>query len=181
MFRLRSQITIKLLRYFFLNPEKKPYINQLAKELGVDPANLFRKLRELEKEGVLFSEKQGNQRHYGLNLEYPWLDNLKRHYQTRHGLADLLEARLKDLSGLQEVYLFGSGAKGELEGESDLDLILVGNHSSIAAKKAVFPLEKEIGREINLVNLSEKDFKKRKKQKDDFVGRVMSGKTTRIL
>ena len=56
MLRFRSKITIKVLNYYFLNPQKSHYVNELARILGVDPANLFRKLRELEKEGILVFE-----------------------------------------------------------------------------------------------------------------------------
>ncbi|PIV83448.1 MAG: hypothetical protein COW51_04435 [Candidatus Moranbacteria bacterium CG17_big_fil_post_rev_8_21_14_2_50_44_12] len=60
MFEFRSKITIKVLRYFLLNQKRRHYVNELADLLGVNPGNLFRKLKELENEGVLVSEMQGN-------------------------------------------------------------------------------------------------------------------------
>jgi len=67
MIGFRSKITIKVLNYYFLNPKKSHYVNELARILDVDPANLFRKLIELEREGVLVSEMRGNQRYFSLN------------------------------------------------------------------------------------------------------------------
>jgi predicted transcriptional regulator with HTH domain len=49
MLGFRSKITIKVLNYYFLNPQKSHYANELARLLDVYPANLFRKLKELEK------------------------------------------------------------------------------------------------------------------------------------
>jgi Fic family protein len=78
MLGFRSKVTIKILNYYFLNPQKSHYVNELARILIVDPANLFRKLKELEREGVLVSEMKGNQRYFSLNKNYPLLKELKK-------------------------------------------------------------------------------------------------------
>ena len=44
MFKLRSKVEIKLLSYFFMNPEKEEYLLELARILDVDPGNLDKKL-----------------------------------------------------------------------------------------------------------------------------------------
>jgi len=56
MISLRSEITRKLLNYFFLNPEASLYVNELARKLGLDKRNLVKKMKELEKEGLLKNE-----------------------------------------------------------------------------------------------------------------------------
>ena len=71
MLNLKSQITAKLLGYYFVNPQAKIYINQLARTLEVDPTNLMRKLKEFERDGLLASEFSGKQRYYFLNKKYP--------------------------------------------------------------------------------------------------------------
>lgn len=86
MIQLRSQITIKLLNYYFTNPRARNYINELARILGVDVGNLSRKLKELEGEGIIISEFSGNQRYYFLNKKYPFLQEFKKMYQAKYGL-----------------------------------------------------------------------------------------------
>ncbi|MCX5667712.1 MAG: hypothetical protein NTY34_05330 [Candidatus Omnitrophica bacterium] len=39
MISLRSKVAIKLLDYYFLNPEAQVYINELARILELDPKN----------------------------------------------------------------------------------------------------------------------------------------------
>ena len=181
MLEYRSQITQKVLGYYFLNPERTHYINELANLLSVDPGNLFRKLKELEQEGVLISEARGNQKYFSLNKKYPLLHEVKKIYNAKYGITELLKKKIKKLKGLKSAWIFGSYAKDSFQQESDIDLLLVGSHSSLEAKRLILPLEKDLGREINIVDITEKDFESRKKKKDEFIKNIFSQKTIKIL
>jgi len=179
MFDFRSQITKKILGYYFLNPAKKNYINELAEILAVDRSNLFRKLKELEKEGLLKSEFAGNQNYFYLNKSYPLLKEIKKTYEAKYGLVLLLKEKLKRLPGLKEAYIFGSFAKDSLQQDSDIDILLIGSHSSIAAKRLILPLQKTLKREINIIDLTVAEFTK-KKRVDDFIKRIFTGKVIQL-
>ncbi len=180
MFQFRSKITIKVLGYFFLNPQKTHYVNDLAIVLGLDVGNLFRKLKELEKEGILCSEKRGNQKYYRLNKNYSLLKEAKRMYNAKYGIIEILKEKLKGIKKLKEAYIFGSYAKGNFQQESDIDILLIGNHSSLEAKRKILPLEKNIGREINIIDISTEEMKSRQKKNDDFTKNIFSQKTIKI-
>lgn len=180
MLEYRSQITKKVLGYYFLNPERSHYINELANLLSVDPGNLFRKLKELEQEGILVSETRGNQKYFLLNKKYPLLHELKKIYNAKYGIVELLKKRIKNLKNMKSAWVFGSYAKNTFQQESDIDLLLVGSHSSLEAKRLILPLEKDIGREINIVDMTEKEFQSRKKKKDEFIKNIFSQKTIEI-
>jgi len=83
MFNLNSKIANKILRYFFINPSRKNYINELARILEADPGNLSRKLQELENEGILNSEFSGEQRYYFINKKYPLLKETKKAFELQ--------------------------------------------------------------------------------------------------
>lgn len=180
MINLGSKITIKVLGYFFLNPRKERYINELAEMLDLDPGNLFRKLKDLEAEGILVSKRQGNQRYFGLNKNYPLLRETKKMYERKYGLTDRLKETARNIKGLKEAYIFGSYAEDSLQQESDIDILLIGNHSSIDAKRIILPLQDEIKREINIIDLTPKDFSLRKKRKDEFLKNIFSHKIIKI-
>jgi predicted nucleotidyltransferase len=180
MFKFRSKITIKILRYFFLNPQKSRYINELANILDLDVGNLFRKLKELEQEGILYSEMRGNQKYYGLNKNYLLLKEIKKAYNSKNGLPNLLKRKLNKLQDLEKAYLFGSYAQDNLQQESDIDILLVGDHSSLEAKRLILPLQKDIGREINIVDMSAKELETRKRKKDEFIQNIFSHKFIKI-
>ena len=78
MISLRSEITKKLLNYFFLNPHESLYVNELVKKLHLDKRNLVKKIKELEKEGVLKSQTRGNLRLYSVNQDYPLYDEYRK-------------------------------------------------------------------------------------------------------
>ena len=167
--------------YYFINPQAKNYVNELAGILAVDSGNLTRKLKELESEGVLVSVFSGNQKFYALNSRYPLLKELKKIFQSKYGLEETLKKRLKKLSGLKEAYLYGSFAKGGFGPESDFDLLLIGSHSTLEAQRAVVDLQNELQREINIVDLTEKDFLNRKKKKDEFIKNIFQEKIIKLI
>ena len=181
MIQIRSKIAINILGYFFINPSRFNYVNELAKILEADPGNLYRKLIEMEKEGILISEERGNQKYYGLNKKYPLLKELKRSYETKYGLVNLLKEKLSKLENLKEAYIFGSYAAGNFGQESDVDILLIGDHSPLEAKRTILPLQKVVGREINIIDISEKELKSRKKTNDDFIKNIFSKKTIKLI
>jgi len=73
----------QLLTYFFLRPHAEHYLRELALLLQVDPANLSRDLMKLEKEGLFKSRMRGNQKHFSLNTQYPFYEELKKMVQWK--------------------------------------------------------------------------------------------------
>ncbi len=179
MFNFRSKITVKLLNYFFLNPENCHYINELSNILEVDPGNLFRKLKELESDGVFVSKKQGNQRFFSLNKNYVLLKELKKAFKLKFGLVNFLQESLKSLKGLEEAYLYGSFSKGKAVAESDIDVLLIGNHKSLAAVKCLNVVQKQFKREVNTLDMTKKEFEKKKKE--DFLKNVFKDNPIKIF
>jgi len=71
MISLKSKVTGKVLDYFFINPDSSLYVNELSEKLGLDKRTLVKKLKEIEKEGLLKSESRGNLKLYSINRKYP--------------------------------------------------------------------------------------------------------------
>lgn len=181
MFNLKSKITIKILNYYFLNPKKSHYINELAKLLEADPGNLFRKLKELEKEGILKTEMRGNQRYFSLNHKSTILSDYQKIFEARYGLPEILKNKLKSVEDLEEAYLFGSFVKGDFSEESDIDLLLVGKQKFTAISKIIADLEKKLGREINVIDFTKQELTSRLKKDDDFLKNIFSGEYIKLI
>lgn len=180
MLKFRSKITVKVLDYYFTNPQKARYINELAGLLEVDPGNLYRKLKELENENILVQDTKGNQKYYSLNKDYPLLKEIKKAYEAKYGFKKKLGQALKGLKGLDEAYLYGSFATGQPDKGSDIDLLLIGSHSGIGAARKILPLEKFLGREINIIDMTRREYENRR-QKDDFLKQVLSTKPIKLI
>jgi predicted nucleotidyltransferase len=181
MFEIKSKVAEKLLGYYSLNPTARHYINELARILQVDPANLDKQLKKLETEGLFTSQIQGNLRYFALNKKYSLLDEFKKTYAFKYGVERKISQSLKDLKGLEEGYIFGSYAKNSFGAQSDIDILLIGNHSSLEAKRKLAKLENEFARELNVIDMTEQELTKRKKQKDDFVENLFKNKMIKII
>jgi hypothetical protein len=181
MFRFKSKIENEVLRYFFINQNQRAYINELARTLDLDPGNLSRKLKEFEEEGILNSEFLGKQKYYFLNKKYPLIKEIKKAFSMKNGLPDLIASEMQKIKKIKQVFIFGSYAKGKFNDKSDIDVLIIGNHSLSEVSKAIMKIEKKIKREINTVDMTEAEFKKRKKDKDEFVEDIFSEKIIKII
>jgi DNA-binding transcriptional ArsR family regulator len=181
MISLASKVTQKILNYFFLNPEESLYVNELSRRLSLDKRNLVRKLRQLEQFGILKSEKKGNLRLYSINQKFPLYKEYKKIVFKTIGVEEKLKQIMKDIPGIKEAYIYGSYAQDKMDVHSDLDLIAIGNHDISSLQKKIIVLQREINREINCVNMSEDEFKRRMERKDPFLSGIFKKKMIRLI
>jgi len=181
MISLRSKVTIKLLDYYFLNPEAQVYINELARILDLDPKNTETKLKELEKEGLFKSEFRGKQRYFFLAKDNPVLEHYRQIFLRTYGIEKRLKGMMGNIKGLKEAYLFGSYASNKMDSSSDIDLLAIGTHSVLELQRVIAKLQKDTGREFNVMNLSPKEFEKKKKDKDPFMNGVFKAEIIRFI
>jgi len=181
MISLRSEITKKILSHFFLNPADSLYVNELSKRFDLDKRNVVKKLREFEKEGILRSEKRGNLKLYSINSKHPLYDEYRKIILKTVGFENQLREAIEKIDGIKELIIYGSYAKNKMDTHSDIDLLAVGSHSLIALQRILNKLQQELGREINVVNMDEAEFKKRIKKKDPFVSGILKERHLRII
>lgn len=181
MISLRSRITQKILNLFFLNEKERFYVNELAKEIKEDPKNVYRKLIDFNKEGILLNEFQGKERYFFLNKKYPFLKEYKKIILKGLGFEKILKDKLKKIKGIESVYIFGSYVKDKLSAESDIDVLIIGNFDGLKLQKTILEIQKLIGREINSIELTEEEFGKRLRKKDPFLRDIFSEKHIKIL
>ncbi|MFH0856157.1 MAG: nucleotidyltransferase domain-containing protein [Candidatus Omnitrophota bacterium] len=174
-------MAIKLLDYYFLNPEAQVYINELARILEIDPKNTETKLKELEKEGLFKSEFRGKQRYFFLAKDNPVLEHYRQIFLKTHGIEKKLKDALSGIKGIKEAYLFGSYASNKMGSSSDIDLLAIGTHSILELQRIIAKLQKDAGREFNVTNLNPKEFEAKKKDKSHFINSVFKTKTVRLV
>ena len=176
MVSLRSEVTRKLLNYFFINPQESLYVNELARKLGVDKRNLVRKLAELESLGILESQARGNLKLFSINRKYSLYEELKSILSKTFGVEASLRKIAESVEGINRAYIYGSFAGNKMEAHSDIDLLVIGKHSQLLLQKQIGKLQRGIQREINTVNMDEAEFNRRKRDKDPFITGLFRGK-----
>jgi predicted nucleotidyltransferase len=172
MLNLRSEARQHLLSYYFTNPAARHHLRGLADRLAIDPSNLSRELRRLEREGLFRSEVVGRQKYFQLNRKYPLFNEVRRIVQKTLGAAPLMAQSLKKIAGIEEAYLYGSFARNQQDAASDVDVLVIGAPQSDALAEAVRTLERQLGREINYTVLTRKEVDSRRTKKDAFLENV---------
>ncbi|MDO8592246.1 MAG: nucleotidyltransferase domain-containing protein [bacterium] len=181
MINFKSKITQEVLGYFFINSGAELYLNEMARKFKLDRGNLVKKLAELEKEGILLKNKKGNLSLYSVNRDYPFLPELKKIFKKSFGLENELKEMLKNIKGIKSAIIFGSYAKNKLSAESDIDLLLIGSHKFLDAQGKITKLQSKLDREINVIDMTESEFVRRKKDQDEFISNIFAGKIIKII
>lgn len=176
MLQLKSQIARKLLNYFFINPDQSLYVNELERTLGLDKRNLVKKLKEFELEGILKSTTTANLKLYSINKNYPLFEEYRKIILKTVGFEGQLNQVIQKEPHVTKAYLYGSYAHNKMQAHSDIDLLVVGDHSIISLQKKINRLQHDTGREINVVSMSEEDFKERAKKHDPFLSGILKNK-----
>lgn len=180
MISLRSKNTKAILGHMFLHEEAELYVNEMARKFSLDDGNLSRKLKELESEGILKCRERGSACYYSLNRDYPLLKEYKGIVLKTIGFEQRLRDAFSGISGIEQAFIFGSYAGGTMDAASDIDVLVVGGHDTLALQRVVAVLQKETDREINVISMESKEYKEKLK-KDPFLKSLVKKKKVRLL
>jgi predicted nucleotidyltransferase len=178
---MKSKVTRAILGYFFLNPEETAYINELARKLRLDKRNLVRKLKELEGVGLLRSSHRGNLKLYSLNKIFPLLKEYEKIVLSTFGLEGRLRDILTGITGIKKAFLFGSFSRGRQDAWSDVDLLVIGDHSIRDFQRAIKDFQVETNREVNAVHMSEEEWEKKMNAGDPFLKHLFDRNPKRLI
>ena len=181
MLDLRSIARRRLLAYYFTNPAAHHHLRDLAQRLNIDPSNLSKELRRLEREGLFRSEISGRQKYFRLNREYPLFREVKRIVEKTIGAVTVLRESLIKIDGIERAYLHGSFARNQQDAASDIDVLIVGAPREEILAEAMHRLERQLGREINYTVLSPQEFASRRARKDAFLESVWHNKRVPLI
>lgn len=180
MISFRSELTLKLLNYFFINSDESLYANEMVRKLNLDKRNLAKKLKELEKVGILRSQRQGNLKLYSIDRKYPLYKEYRAIILKTAGFEVKLKAIIEKVEGISRIIIYGSYARNKISTHSDIDLVVVGSHDIVSLQRKLNQLQKDIGREINVVNISPKEWQKRVSGKEPFITGILHKKNIQI-
>jgi len=178
---LRSEARRRLLAYYFTNPTARVHLRDLAEKLEIDPSNLSKELRRLEREGLFRSQVSGRQKYFQLNRDYPLFAEVRQIVGKTIGAAALIRESLKKIDAIQEAYLYGSFAKNQQDANSDIDVLMIGAPREGTLLQAMQKLERQLGREINYTVLTRKEFASRRARKDAFLESVWHNKRVPLI
>ena len=176
-----SKVRVKLLTHFFSHPEEQLYARSLARQVEEHYNAVWQELNNLERIGLLVSERDANVKYYRLNPDFPIYKELKRIILKTSGLGQLLRGTLDHLGAVEWAFIYGSVAAGEEDLLSDVDLMLVGEVDLLALSAVIARLEDQLGREINYLVLSRAELAQRLADGDPFINNVLAGPKVMLI
>jgi predicted nucleotidyltransferase len=131
----------------------------------------------LAESGLVSVTRVGNQKHYRANRESPIFGELHGLITKTVGLADpLREALTPFAKRILGAFVYGSLARGTDTSRSDVDLMIIANELDYAEMyQALQKAEGELGRPVNPTIYSPTEFRKRQREGNTFLKRVLAG------
>lgn len=171
-----SRTRIGLLSLFFMQPDQRYYVRQIARELKRDISGIKRELDNLERSGLLTSEKVGNLRYYTANRAAPLFAEIKGIIDKTVGVAATLEEALKSVPGIRGAFLYSTNSHAPGEGLGDIDLLIVGPVDLHEVNETITHLEAKLGRSINYTVFDEAEYERRRAEGDPFLTEILKGR-----
>jgi len=164
-----------------LSPEKSWYLSELAEHLGTSPSSLQRELESLARSGILERRQDGRRTYYRADRAAPVFNELRALFSKTAGIIPVLKSELERFAEkIKWAAVYGSVARGEERGASDIDLLVVGSVGMTELVPVLRRLEARFGREVNVTRYSEGEFIAKRRQ-DRFLNSVLKGKLITVI
>ena len=178
---LSSNVRQKIFRLYFSQTNRRHYLRELERLLHEPVGNIRRELLRWSSAGLFLREKVANLTYYSLNTSFPLYEELKEIVSKTIGIEHTLKEGLKAIESIQVAIIYGSVASGEDTGNSDIDILLIGNPDMDELIYNVQKMEKELVREINYVLYTRKEFKRKKETQNAFIIDVLKNSKIFII
>lgn len=149
----------RVLGLLLLRPDEELHGREIARRTGLPAGTIARELTKLAQAGLLKRTKRGNQQVYSADTSGAIFTELASILRKTSGLADVLvQALAPAASKLSLAFVYGSVARGQESGGSDVDVMLIGDLGFREAVELLHPCQATLGREVNPKIFSAKEF-----------------------
>jgi len=157
---ITSQTRVKLLLKFFLNPESRSYLRELAEEFGESTNSVRVELNRLTEAGLLTSFDEGRTKVYRANTSHPLFPEIHSMVRKFTGIDQLIPQVLSKLGDIHSAYIVGDYARGTDSGI--IDLVLVGEADKAYLQNLIDKVEPMLHRKVRYLTLSEDELERYK-------------------
>jgi uncharacterized protein len=171
-----SKTRVEILKLFMFNSENRFYLRQISSLTGKALVGIQREVENLEAIGVLDKIHDGNRVYYNVKKDCPIYEELKSIILKTTGIADLLKAQFTDSKSIQFAFIYGSYAKGDEKLTSDIDLLIIGDISSMELSSLLSEQKIKLQREINFTTISTAEFKEKLYGNNNFFTSIVQDK-----
>ena len=179
---LFGQTRGRVLALLYGAPDETLFVRQIARQVDTSVGTVQRELNLLADAGLIRRSTVGNQVFYQANQEHPEYPELRALLAKTTGVFQILKTALAPLSSrIDLAFVYGSVARGEEKATSDIDLMVIGAASLDEALDAVGPVERQLGRPVNLTIYSREDLKARLRSGNHFLQSLQKSKKVFLI
>jgi predicted nucleotidyltransferase len=165
----------------FLRPDKEWYLSELASSLGTGPSSLQREIDALVRVGILEKRVDGRRIYVKANEDSPIFPELRGLIEKTSGIVPMLRDAVRRSKGLKLGFIYGSLARGEEGARSDVDVMLVGDLSTMELNPRLRVVEVVVGRQINPTVFSLEEFVRKLVENNHFLRTVLRNKKIMLV
>ena len=166
----------------FLEPQKWWYMRELARHLRLTPSSLQRELDHLVRGGILRQKHEGKHVYFQAVADSPIFEELRGLILKTVGLADVIRRALRPFADYIEwAFIYGSIARAQEHGASDVDLLIIGKVGLAAISSPLRKAEEKLHRAVNPTIYTVDQLKRKVRSKDPFLTTVLGSKKIFLL
>lgn len=177
----RSTIRRAILAMLLDAPERRLHLRAVARAVGASAGTAARELNRLEEAGVIRRTREGNQVYFQARPNQPKFDELRELVRETIGAPLVIRRRLDGLVGVERAVIFGSYARGTVDADSDVDVLIIGDPDRDSLTERLENAGLEIGRPVNEVVMTSPELDERRARGDRFIESIDSGPVIEVL
>lgn len=169
---LFSRARAEIFRLLFGISAEELHVREIERRSGLAIRTVSQELKKLEDRDLLSARRDGNRLYYSANRAHPLYSDIRNLVMKTIGLADILRQALA-VEEIPVAFVFGSVARGDEGGESDVDLMVVGDVGLKELSRLLVGVSERIGREVNPHVMDAVELRRRRASGDQFLLRVL--------
>ncbi len=177
----RSDLQASLLAALFLRDAQPLTAKQLADETGGAPASVYRELTRLVEAGLVERDREERGAGFRAVRDSPLYAPLRELLDRTLGVEPQLRRALAAVEGVEDAAIFGSWADRSSRGDSDIDLMVVGDVDRTVLLVEVKRVENQVGREIDVTAYGRDEFDRRRDEGSGFIRTVLRGPLIQLI
>ena len=172
---LSSRVRAEMFRLLFGLSDQPLHMRELERRSGFAIGTIQTEMKKLVGLDLVERRKDGNRVYYQANKNHPLYGDIQQMVFKTSGVVDTLKQALGNQEAILVAFLFGTAATGRLGAESDVDLLVIGEIGLRKLLSLLTGVGNRIGREINPVVMSIREFRKRVADQEHFITAVWEG------
>jgi predicted nucleotidyltransferase len=171
-----------ILREIFLNADRRISFNELVRRVKSGDGAVSRELKTLIDTGLVVEQREGNHRFLSAGKDSPVFPELKSFIMKCSGAPFVVREALHGLEDkIAVAFIFGSVAKGQERGDSDLDLFVIGSAGYSVVTERLYGVEERLGRRAQVLYFDPASAEDRKSLRKASMKAIVSGPKLFVL